>query len=207
MEEKLKVLEALSTLTEHSGESDVSEITGQYPFQCRHFLYELGSSGLVQKPDKKKKLYIINENGMQFLENPVEGPLKEPPKGTRKGPLKEPPKGGPSEEPPEGTAETVPSQSDLFRGIGERLSIAVDRGEGKGGERERKGKRKKPERRPKQKKSPRPLLASLRLKPVGEIRPRVKARQSPSRCNSLLHPEKSQKGSTEINHRDEAQTE
>jgi len=194
MEEKLKVLEALSTLTEPSGASDVSEITGQDPFQCRHFLYELGRSGLVEKPDKKKKLYIINENGMQFLENPAEEspkvPPREPPKGTRKEPLKEPLKESPKdpslEEAPEGTAETVLSQSDLFRGIGERLSIAVDRGEGKGGRgRER-------ERNPKQKKSPRPLLASLRLKPVGEVRPQVKARQSPSRCNSLLHPEEAQ---------------
>ena len=93
--EKLKVLEALSTLTEPSGASDVSEITGQEPLQCGHLLYELGRSGLVEKPDKKKKLYIINENGMQFLENPAEDPPRVPPKGPPKGA----PKGAPQKNP------------------------------------------------------------------------------------------------------------
>ena len=135
MEEKLKVLEALSTLTEPSGASDVSEITGQEPLQCGHLLYELGRSGLVEKPDKKKKLYIINENGMQFLENPAEESPKvsprEPPKVSPRESPREPPKVSPKdpslEEPPEGTAETVLSQSDLFRSIGERLRIEEGR--------------------------------------------------------------------------------
>jgi len=50
---------------------------------------------LVEKPYKKRNLYVINENGMQFLENPVEEPLKEPPQGNPKGTPKGFPKGTP----------------------------------------------------------------------------------------------------------------
>jgi len=65
---------------------------------------------------------------MQFLENPVEEPPKEPPKGARKGPREDSRKGTPSEEPPEEDTETVPSQSDLFKSIGERLRVGVGGG-------------------------------------------------------------------------------
>lgn len=125
LEEKLKVLEALSTLAEPSGASDVSEITGQDPLRCGYILYDLARSGLVEKPDKKKKKYNITEKGKEFIENPPEETFKELPKG----PLKAPPKGELPEEPSEEIALTVPSQSDLFKGIGERLGVGARKGD------------------------------------------------------------------------------
>lgn len=115
----LKVLEALSQCTDPARPGDIGAIIGETPFFVGHDLFDLTSKGLAQKPDKKKNLYLITDEGRQTLENPPDNWLYKPP---GKAPSHEPPPGSPPLE------TTVPSQSDLFRDIGERLHIGIGRG-------------------------------------------------------------------------------
>jgi len=114
----LKVLEALARCVDPARPTDIGAVIRETPFFAGHDLSELESKGLAQKPDKKKNLYLITDEGRQTLENPPDNWLYKP---SRETPPQETPPGSPPQE------TTVPSQSDLFRDIGERLRIGIGR--------------------------------------------------------------------------------
>jgi len=96
----------------------------------------------VRKPDEKKSFYEITDKGRDYLENPPEeiegGELERSTEEKQRGYDRM------TEDITEKTRpETVPSQSDLFKSIGERLRIGVGTGgERKGRERGRARERK-----------------------------------------------------------------
>ncbi len=101
----LKVLEALSKMTEPSSPADIGMAIGVSSRDTGGTLYDLGKAGLTQKPDEKQSLWLITDKGRKYIENP---PI-----------LSVPPSTPPSVPPPAGeTAKTVPSQADLFKAEG-----------------------------------------------------------------------------------------
>ena len=124
----LRVLEALSQCVDPTKPADIGSMIGETPFNTGHDLFELEKSGMAEKPDKEKSLYLITDRGQETLENPPdkwvyksrwETPPRTPPPGA---PPAAPP-GAPPGSPPEEI--TVPSQADLFMSIGERLGVEV----------------------------------------------------------------------------------
>jgi len=124
----LRVLEALSQCVDPTKPADIGSMIGETPFNTGHDLFELGKSGMAEKPDKEKSLYLITDRGRETLENP---PDKWVYKSRRETPPRTPPPGAPPEAPfgvPPGAPPeeiTVPSQADLFMAIGEPLGVEV----------------------------------------------------------------------------------
>ena len=124
----LKVLEALSKMTEPSSPADIGIVIGVSPRDTGDPLYVLGKAGLTQKPDPKLKLWLITDKGRKYIENPPVpsvrplSPTLGPPTQTDHSdrPPEPPPPGPLGEEQP----ETVPPQADLFKAEGkEELNI------------------------------------------------------------------------------------
>ena len=91
---------------------------GETPLDVGHDLYELGRRGLAEKPDKKKKLYLITDKGRETMENPPAEWLVAPqgtPSGTPQGTPSGAPSGAPSET-PSGPPPRFPSEVS-FRGF------------------------------------------------------------------------------------------
>ncbi len=79
---------------------------------------------LVDKPDKKKALYEITDAGTDYLRNPPEEIKPEEPETTTVD------KSSGQEHPaPLEPDKAVPSKSELFRGIGERLGVGARKGD------------------------------------------------------------------------------
>ena len=107
----LKVLEALSKMTEPSSPADIGIIIEVSPRDTGKTLYDLGKAGLAEKPDKNQSLWRITDKGRKYIENPPVPsvrPLEPTLEPTTQADLAE-------------EALTVPSQSDLFRSIGEKF--------------------------------------------------------------------------------------
>ncbi|MBA7664531.1 hypothetical protein ES703_72592 [subsurface metagenome] len=121
---KLKVLEELSKFTEPVGAAEIAGIINESTRDVGKVLYDSGKGGLAQKPDEKKSLWLITDKGKKYIENPPVLPA-----GPSGRPSTEPSAQSSAEELPEETVETVPSQSDLFRSIGERLGIGTKKGD------------------------------------------------------------------------------
>jgi len=62
----------LSGATEPTRPSDVGEIVGLNPLNAGNYLRHTEESGLVERPDKKKSFYLINEKGRGYMEDPPE---------------------------------------------------------------------------------------------------------------------------------------
>jgi len=116
----LRVLEALSQCVDPTKPADIGNMIGETPFNTGHDLFELEKSGMAEKPDKEKSLYLITDRGRETLENP---PDKWVYKSRRETPPRTPPPGAPPEE------ITVPSQADLFWAIGEKLGVGAKKGD------------------------------------------------------------------------------
>ena len=115
----LKVLEALSKMTEPSSPADIGITIEVSPRDTGKTLYDLGKGGLAQKPDDKKSLRLITDKGRKYIENPPvlsERPLEPTLEPTTQADLAE-------------EVLTVPSQSDLFKSIGERLGVGTKKGD------------------------------------------------------------------------------
>ena len=107
----LKVLEALSKMTEPSSPADIGIIIEVSPRDTGKALYDLGKGGLAQKPDEKQSLWLITDKGRKYIENPPvlsERPLEPTLEPTTQADLAE-------------EVLIVPPQSDLFRSIGEKF--------------------------------------------------------------------------------------
>jgi len=124
----LRVLEALSQCVDPAKPADIGSMIEETPFNTGHDLFELEKSGLAEKPDKEKSLYLITDRGRETLENPPDKWLYE---SRRETPPPGPPPRAPSGVPLGALPEeiTVPSQADLFRGIGERLGVGARKGD------------------------------------------------------------------------------
>lgn len=111
----LRVLEALSECVDPAKAAEVGASIGETPINAGHDLFELGQGGLAEKPDKKKPLWLITDKGRETLENPpaywVSAPTGEPSGGNLLG------------KPPGETV--VPSQVDIFKGIGDHLGVGT----------------------------------------------------------------------------------
>jgi len=124
----LRVLEALSQCVDPTKPADIGSMIGETPFNTGHDLFELEKSGMAEKPDKEKSLYLITDRGRKTLENP-------PDKWVYKSRRETPPPGAPSGAPPgvlPGAPPeeiTVPSQADLFWAIGEKLGVGAKKGD------------------------------------------------------------------------------
>ena len=66
----LKVLEALSKLTEPTSPADIGSMIAASPRDTGKTLYDLGKAGLVEKPDKNQSLWLITDKGGKYIENP-----------------------------------------------------------------------------------------------------------------------------------------
>ena len=129
----LKVLEALSKMTEPTSPADIGTIIKLSPRDTGKTLYDLGKGGLAQKPDEKKSLWLITDKGRKYIENPPVPsvrplqPTLEPltPTDRSDHPPEPPLPVPPGEEQP----DTVPSQADLFRAEGERLGFGSRKGD------------------------------------------------------------------------------
>ena len=118
----LKVLEALSKMTEPTSPADIGIVIKLSPRDTGKTLYDLGKGGLARKPDEKQSLWLITDKGRKYIENPpvpsvrpLSPTLKPTLKPTTKTNHSEPP---PLEPPGEEQPETVPSQADLFKAEG-----------------------------------------------------------------------------------------
>jgi len=115
----LKVLEALSKMTEPSSPADIGIVIGVSPRDTGKTLYDLGKAGLARKPDEKQSLWLITDGGRKYIENPPVPSVR--PLSPTLGPTAQTvPSDRPPEPPPlvplgEEQPETVPSQADLFR--------------------------------------------------------------------------------------------
>ena len=129
----LKVLEALSKMTEPTSPADIGIVIKLSPRDTGKTLYDLGKGGLAQKPDEKKSLWLITDKGRKYIENPPVpsvrplSPTLEPTlsPSTQTDHSEPPPLEPPGEEQP----DTVPSQADLFRAEGERLGFGSRKGD------------------------------------------------------------------------------
>jgi len=66
----IKVLEALSKMTEPTSPTDIGVTIEVSPLNTGKMLYDLGEGGLTQKPDDKKSLWLITDKGRKHIENP-----------------------------------------------------------------------------------------------------------------------------------------
>ena len=66
----LKVLEALSKLTEPTSPADIGSIIEVSPRDTGGTLYDLGKAGLARKPDEKQSLWLITDKGRKYIANP-----------------------------------------------------------------------------------------------------------------------------------------
>ena len=62
-ERALKVLQALSQMTEPARPSQIGEIIGEKPIDVGRFLAELLKAGLVEKTDEEQNLWTVTEKG------------------------------------------------------------------------------------------------------------------------------------------------
>lgn len=138
--ERLSILGVLSNADEWMRPGDIGELVDLSPLDAGRILKGLLNNGLVDKAKGKPPRYLINDKGTAYLENPPEyDKTTSAPPTERKDRSREQKQkiadrleGATDEMTPERTAIThdvaVPSQADLFRGIGERLRIGVGRG-------------------------------------------------------------------------------
>ena len=112
----LKVLEALSKMTEPSSPADIGIEIGVSPRDTGRTLYDLGKAGRAEKPDKNLSLWRITVKGRKYIENPPVPSVR--PLGPTLEPTLEPTLGPTTQADLAEEALTVPSQSDLFRSIG-----------------------------------------------------------------------------------------
>jgi len=121
-----KTLKALSEATEAVKASDMATITGATELNIGKHFKKFNKLGLAQLVDKKEKTWQITEEGRQIADNIQlpEVPPAEPPAVTSTVRPTVAPK-----VPPEEITETIPSQADLFRGIGEKLGVGAKKGE------------------------------------------------------------------------------
>ncbi len=66
----LKVLEALSKMTEPSSPADIGIKIEVSPRDTGKTLYDLSKAGLAEKPDKNQSLWRITDKGRKHIENP-----------------------------------------------------------------------------------------------------------------------------------------
>lgn len=111
-ERTLKVLQALSQATEPARPSQIGEVIGEKPIDVGRFLAELLKTGLVEKTGEEQNLWAVTEKGTEYLSNLGNQPASQP---QVTGPVPQPPE----------TISTVPSQTDLFRSIGENLGVGA----------------------------------------------------------------------------------
>jgi len=119
-ERTLKVLQALSQMTDPTRATEIGNAVGEKPIDVGRFLAELLKGGLAEKVDEEQNLWAVTEKGTEYLGS-IEKELTSQPPVT--GPVT-----GTTPPPPE-TVSTIPSQSDLFRSIGERLGVGSKKGD------------------------------------------------------------------------------
>jgi len=118
-EKPLKTLRALSQMTEPTRPTEIGKAIGEKPVDAGRYLAELLKGGLAEKTDEEKNLWAITEKGSEHLYNIEKEPPSQPP---MMGSVTE------NKLPPE-TIDTIPAQSDIFRGIGERLGVGSKKGD------------------------------------------------------------------------------
>jgi len=117
-ERELKILSALSQLEEPARPTEIGQLAGETPLNTGRALIELGKCDLAVQTDKEQNLWAVTDTGRDYLEEHNQPTVPQTPSrgfitGTAQKPQPE---------------VTVPSQSDLFKSIGERLRVGVGRG-------------------------------------------------------------------------------
>jgi len=77
-EKELKILSALSQVTEPARPSRIGKIIGEKPIDVGGFLVELLKAGLAEKTDEERNLWTITDKGVEYLSNLGEQPLSQP---------------------------------------------------------------------------------------------------------------------------------
>ena len=106
-ERELKILSALSQLTEPTRPTEIGQLVGENPLNTGRILTELGKGELAVQTDKERNLWAVTDTGRDYLEEhkqltesvPLPGKAPEPPPGKETGKKDE----------RKETGETVPS--------------------------------------------------------------------------------------------------
>ena len=99
-------------MTEPTRLMEIGNTIGEKPIDVGRFLAELLKGGLAEKVDEEQNLWTVTEKGTEYLGSIEKEPLSQPPvTGSVTGTTPQPPE----------TVSTIPSQSDLFRSIGEKF--------------------------------------------------------------------------------------
>jgi len=77
-EKELKVLLALSQLTEPARPSKIGEIVGEKPIDVGRYLAELLKAGLAEKTGDTQNLWTVTEKGAEYLSNLGGQPVSQP---------------------------------------------------------------------------------------------------------------------------------
>jgi len=123
-EGSLKTLLVLSQVTEPTKPSEIGAVTGEKPVVVGQHLAELLKGRLAEKTDEEKNLWVITDSGSKYLRNIYKDDKSQ---SLVTGPVTEGAKRQPEPQPE--AVDTIPAQSDLFRGIGERLGIGTKKGD------------------------------------------------------------------------------
>jgi len=78
-ERTLKVLQALSQMTEPTRPTEIGNAIGEKPIDVGRFLVELLKGGLAEKVDEEQNLWTVTEKGTEYLGSIEKEPLSQPP--------------------------------------------------------------------------------------------------------------------------------
>ena len=115
-ERELKILSALSQLTEPARPTEIGQLVGEIPLNTGRALTELDKGELAVQTDKDQNLWAVTDAGRDYLEEQKQPTVSQTPVT---GTAQKPPPGG----------ETVPSQADLFKAEGQRIGFGTRKGD------------------------------------------------------------------------------
>ena len=77
-ERTLKVLQALSQMTEPTRPTEISKAIGEKPIDVGRFLAELLKGDLAEKVDEEQNLWTVTDKGAEYLSNLGKQPVSQP---------------------------------------------------------------------------------------------------------------------------------
>ena len=125
----LKVLEALSKLTEPTSPADIASMIAISPRDTNETLYDLGKAGFAEKPDGNQSLWLITDKGRKYIENPPVLSDRHSSRPLRPTAQTDHQNRHPQSHWVRSNLKPSPSQSDLFKGIAQRLSVGAKKGD------------------------------------------------------------------------------
>jgi len=118
-ERELKILSALSQLTEPTRPTEIGQLVGENPLNTGRALAELGKGGLAVLTDKEQNLWAVTEIGQDYIEEQNQLTVSQTlSQGSVTGTAQKTPQEG-----------TIPSQAETFKAEGQRLGVDSRKGD------------------------------------------------------------------------------